>query len=627
MRRKILSIFLVAAVATLVGVVVSCSPAPETGGPAQVEPIPKTLLFENTSDVATNLLRAVYYERTETAHKFYVKTTVNVTNYLGELRSLEPGIGDDFVSRTNTGDIWGLLIIGIDRASKSTAKKNVAKFGTVVRTADPNFEFDAVIRLNSSWQDANLRDGIPVRAEAGTWYLEFYTSGDNEVNNYWAVREEKKFQAADNDNDGPASKFLSGAYTVLTNEYDDNTNTYRVDANIAYDANTGEYILTIPFTVIDANDINKITAFGMQNSGWRPGATINAVIKPLGSDRVIVYADNNGVVSGLPVVTVPKKKDESPVLTPGSFGDVSLISLNPSSFFIIAGGSGTVEVEVTVRSTISNDTGLPLYIVGPQGNNTITNSYTVYYEKKVGGLHYYTNKITLNLGTSSGDFYNSSSYNLSFATTNNAVASFPVIVGIINVDGDSSDSAWTGALSIDDPADDTQGGAGADITNMKITNDSAYLYIMVMYKTGDWYGGGENPRNVIFVSTDDATGALRLIDVSGFDWVNAVQTNEVKFDMFVLHNANGWGVFAKSDGSAIEGWSNSPTKWAAGPSVMNNVSVVEYRIKLSDIGVSVNQTIKVGFSVINPGHTGLYEYETVGTNDNQFIPMFSYTIK
>ncbi|MEN2998370.1 MAG: hypothetical protein ABDH28_04985, partial [Brevinematia bacterium] len=303
--------------------------------PAQPEDIkiPKTLLFENTSSVAPKFLRAISYERTETAHKFYIKTTVVVTNYFPALRELEPRLGDAYKARNDTGDIWGLLIIGIDRGSISTAKKNVAKFGTVVKTADPDFEFDTVIRLNSDWQNANLRDGLPVRAEAGTWYLETYASGDNEANNYWSVREEKKFQANDNDQDGPREKFISGNCTVMTN-IDTNpasTNTYRVDANISYDSSSGEYILTIPFSVIDVNDINKITAFGLQNSGWRPGSQVNAVIKPLGSDRVIVYADANGVVRGLPVVTVPKKKDESPTLIPGAFEDVSYVQLTPSS--------------------------------------------------------------------------------------------------------------------------------------------------------------------------------------------------------------------------------------------------------------------------------------------------------
>lgn len=625
--REVLTFLVAAAVTAAVsGLLLTSCGAPPPPPPTEEIAIPKTLLFENTSSVAPKFLRSISYERTETAHKFYIKTTVAVTNYFPELRNLEPRLGSNYVNRNDTGDVWGLLIIGIDRASKSTEKKNVAKFGIAVRTADPDFEFDAVIRLNSEWANANLKDGIPVRAEAGTWYLESYTGGDNETKNYWEVREEKKFQANDNDTDGPAAKFISGAYTVMTNIEEDppSTNTYRVDANISYDANTGEYVLTIPFTVIDANDINKITAFGVQNSGWRPGSQVNAVIKPLGSDKVIVYADQTGTVKGLPVVTVPKKKDQSPVLIPGAFEDVSLVSFDPSSFFILAGGSGTATIKVTVESTISNDK-LPLEIIGPKGTATVTNSTNVVYKGKVGELYRYEITLTYTLGTSSGDFWSSSSYGLTFVTTAGS-AVFPVIVGIINVDGDPSDAPWATALSINDPEDDTKGGAGADITNVRVTNDSVYLYVLIRYKTSSWYGGGENPRNVIYISTNDNTGALRLIDVYG--WINAIQNNEVKFDMFLLHNANSWGVLAKSDGSPIENWSNDPSKWRAGPAVMNNPGNVEYRIELSALGLSVGQAIKIGVSVVNPGHTGNHEYEAVhATPGYQTIGMYSYTIK
>ncbi|MEN2998252.1 MAG: hypothetical protein ABDH28_04380, partial [Brevinematia bacterium] len=112
-------------------------------------------------------------------------------------------------------------------------------------------------------------------------------------------------------------------------------------------------------------------------------------------------------------------------------------------------------------------------------------------------------------------------------------------------------------------------------------------------------------------------------------WINAVQTNTTPFDMFVLHNANGWGVFATHEGTPIENWSNNPTKWKGAPAVMNNPGVVEYRIDLNAAGLSVNQSIKVGVSVVNPGHTGNHEYEAVHrtTSGYQLIEMVPYTIK
>ncbi|MCX8097202.1 MAG: hypothetical protein N3D81_06900 [Spirochaetes bacterium] len=432
--KKILISLLAVALATAVtGVwMTSCSPAPEQGGQGGGEDIaiPKTLLFENTSQVATNFLRSISYQRTEVAHKFYIKTTVNVTNYFPALRALDSGLGNSYVSRTNTGDIWGLLIIGIDRNSKSTQKKNVAKFGTTVRTADPNFEFDAVIRLLSDWNNANLKDGIPVRAEDGTWYLETYTSGDNENLNYWDVRSEKKFQADDNDTDGPAAKFISGAYSIRTNIETNPgaTNTYRVDANISYDSSTGEYVLTIPFTLIDANDINKITAFGLQNSGWRPGSQVNAVIKPLGSSKTIVYADANGVVRGLPVVTVPKNKNESPTLIQGVFQDV-ITSI--STTIDAKAGVLTNTNSITLLSSTSNASNIIVF-TGPQGSSTVNVTNWLYYKgTNALGEYEYTNTIVLIYSAVSGggaNFYAGTNYSVSVSAGNGGTATISVTV-------------------------------------------------------------------------------------------------------------------------------------------------------------------------------------------------------
>jgi hypothetical protein len=154
--KFILSVLAVVLVASLGVVLTSCEsssppPADTTTGGDDIT-IPKVKLFENTSPVAPKLLREVSYERTVNAHKIYVKTTFVVTNYIGALRNIDNRIGDDYAGRRNTGDIWGLLLIGIDRVSKNTPKKNVINFGGFfkIRTADSNFEFDALIRIESS---------------------------------------------------------------------------------------------------------------------------------------------------------------------------------------------------------------------------------------------------------------------------------------------------------------------------------------------------------------------------------------------------------------------------------------------------------------------------------------------
>lgn len=427
MRRKILSIFLVAAVATLVGVVVSCSPAPETGGPAQVEPIPKTLLFENTSDVATNLLRALYYERTETAHKFYFKTTVNIHKYWTELKNIEPNLGNDFVNVNDSGDLWGHFIIALDLESKSASPKNVVKMGLKIRTADPDFEFDAVIREMGGWNKPNTNDGIPIRADGfGGMILNIYNTGNAENDDFWAISGEKKYIAPDNDNDGAANKFLSGAYQragspTVPSEF------YRYDANLSYDSSTGEYVITIPFTVIDANDIKKVAAFGVQNSDWRPGATINAVIKPLGSSKVIVYADPNGVVRGIPVVTVPKNKNESPSLIQGSFPTVLQLTTSLDAKAGVLTNTNTI----TLITSTSNDASNAIVFTGPKGTSTVNVTNWLYY----GGTNnqgdvLYTNKVVLilaadNLGDA--DFYAGTNYSISVSSLD-ATATISVTV-------------------------------------------------------------------------------------------------------------------------------------------------------------------------------------------------------
>ncbi len=431
-KKFILSALAVVLVASLGVVLNSCaslSPPPPTEPQADIT-IPKTLLFENTSDVATNLLRAVYYERTVNAHKFYVKTTVNVTNYIEELRSIDSRIGNPFVSRTDTGDIWGLLLIGIDRVSKSVPAKNVIKFGTdddstklIIRTSDSNFEFDALVRLNSSWNNANTRDGLPVVSENGNWLIEFYSSGDIANSPWWKVVSEKKYQGADDDAGSPAEKFVSGSYTIATNEAGDSC---RLDQNLSYDPSTGEYVITIPFTVIDYNDIDKIVVFGVQMPGWRPGSAIGAVVKPLGSSKTLVYADSSSTIKGLPVVKLPKSKDESPQLIPGTFPDV-LQGIATS----VDAKSGAQEVTNSVRliSSVSNASNMIVF-TGPQGSSTVSITNWLFYEGTNNqGDHIYTNDIIITYSAESGaDFYAPTNYSVSVVAGNGGEASVSVIV-------------------------------------------------------------------------------------------------------------------------------------------------------------------------------------------------------
>ncbi|MCS7299477.1 MAG: hypothetical protein RMJ37_05935, partial [Spirochaetia bacterium] len=192
---------------------------------------------------------------------------------------------------------------------------------------------------------------------------------------------------------------------------------------------------------------------------------------------------------------------------------------------------------------------------------------------------------------------------------------------------------WSDALSVDDPTNDTQGGAGADITNMLITNDGTFLYVAVLFRDSSWYPGisDDGLINILFISTNDMTGTNVLKDV--YSWINANQTNEAPFDFFLLYNSKSstpgeaWGVLNTYDNNPIENWSNTPTNWLAQPKPVSNAQAIEFRIKLSALGLNTGDNIKVGFSVVNTNHTSNYEYETVGTNDYSIIPMIQYQIQ
>jgi hypothetical protein len=424
----VLAVVLVASVGVVLTSCESSSPPPAdtttTGGDDIT--IPKVKLFENTSPVAPKLLREVWYERTVNAHKIYVKTTFVASNYIDDLRSVDTGIGYAYVNRTNTGDIWGTLIIGIDRASKNLpATKNAIKLGIIVKTADPNFEFDNVIRIESVWQKANTVDGVSIATPWGIILDTCAAGADIENNDWWDARDaakEKKYQGSTDD---AADKFISGSYTEVTNEYGE---TRRVDANFTYNPSTGEYIFTIPFTVIPFNDIDKIVVFGVQNTNWRPGATIDAVVKPLGSSKTLVYADVNKVAAGIPVVKVPKSKNESPSLIPGSFPDV-ISSLATS----IDAKSGPVTPNISVELvSVSSNASNIIVFTGPQGSSTnyVTN-WLFYGGTNNQGDYLYTNTITLKFSaTSAGspDFYAPTNYTVRVVAGNGGNATISVTV-------------------------------------------------------------------------------------------------------------------------------------------------------------------------------------------------------
>jgi len=431
-KKFILSVLAVVLVASLGVVLTSCessSPPPAdtttTGGDDIT--IPKVKLFENTSPVAPNLLKEVWYERTVNAHKIYVKTTFVASNYIDALKDVEDKIASNYV---NKGDIWGLLLIGIDRVNKSTPKKNIINFGGFkVKTADSNFEFDALIRVNSYYGRQNTRDGLPVVAENNNFLLETWDPSKNkdiEDDSWWDGVSEKKYQGGTDSTYDAADKFVSGSYTEVTNEYGE---TNRLDANVSYNASTGEYVITIPFTIIPYNDIDKLVVFGAQHAGWRPGATINAVVKPLGSSKVLVYADVNNVSAGLPVVRVPKSKNESPSLIPGSFPDV-ISSINPASIDAKA-GAVTPNISVTLVSISSNASNIIVF-TGPQGSSTnyVTN-WLFYGGTNNQGDYLYTNTITLKFSaTSAGspDFYAPTNYTVRVVAGNGGNATISVTV-------------------------------------------------------------------------------------------------------------------------------------------------------------------------------------------------------
>jgi len=430
-KKFILSVLAVVLVASLGVVLTSCEsssppPADTTTGGGDDITIPKVKLFENNSSVAPKLLKEVWYERTVNAHKIYVKTTFVASNYINDLRSVDTGIGYAYVNTNNTGDIWGPLVIGIDRASKNLpATKNAIKLGIVVKTADPNFEFDNVIRIESVWEKANTVDGVSIATPWGI-ILDTCAAGADTENNYWwdarDAAKEKKYQGSTDD---AADKFISGSYTEVANEYGE---TRRVDANFTYNPSTGEYIFTIPFTVIPFNDIDKIVVFGVQNTNWRPGATIDAVVKPLGSSKTLVYADVNKVAAGIPVVKVPKSKNESPSLIPGSFPDV-ISSINES--VNARAGLATSNISVTLVSVSSNASNVIVF-TGPQGSSTnyVTN-WLFYGGTNNQGDYLYTNTITLKFSaTSAGspDFYAPTNYTVKVVAGNGGNATISVTV-------------------------------------------------------------------------------------------------------------------------------------------------------------------------------------------------------
>jgi hypothetical protein len=429
--KFILSVLAVVLVASLGVVLTSCQsssppPAGTTTGGDDIT-IPKVKLFENTSPVATNLLREVSYERTVNAHKIYVKTTFVSTNYMNDLRGVDSRIANP---SSDKYDIWGPLVIGIDRASlRLPATKGVIKLGIVVKTADPNFEFDNVIRIESS-DEANRRatkDMVPLKINFDSVFLDTCREGVDTENNYWwdarDSAKEKKYQGGTDD---AADKFISGSYTEATNEYGQ---TNRVDANFTYNPSTGEYVFTIPFTVIPFNDIDKIVVFGVQNKGWRGNGSISAVVKPLGSSKTLVYADVNKVVTGLPVVKVPKSKNESPSLIQGSFPDV--ISSIVTNIIDAKAGLATSNISVELVSISSNASNIIVF-TGPQGSSTnyVTN-WLFYAGTNNQGDHLYTNTITLKFSaTSAGSphFYAGTNYTVKVVAGNGGNATISVTV-------------------------------------------------------------------------------------------------------------------------------------------------------------------------------------------------------
>jgi hypothetical protein len=424
----VLAVVLVASLGVVLTSCESSSPPPAdttTGGGGDDITIPKVKLFENTSPVAPNLLKEVWYERTVNAHKIYVKTTFVASNYIDALKDVEDKIASNYV---NKGDIWGLLLIGIDRVNKSTPKKNIINFGGFkVKTADSNFEFDALIRVNSYYGRQNTRDGLPVVAENNNFLLETWDPSKNkdiEDDSWWEGVSEKKYQGGTDSTSDAADKFVSGSYTEVTNEYGE---TNRLDANVSYNASTGEYVITIPFTIIPFNDIDKIVVFGAQHAGWRPGATVSAVVKPLGSSKALVYADVNNVVAGIPVVKVPKSKNESPSLIPGSFPDV-ISSLATS--IDAKSGAVTTNISVELVSVSSNASNIIVF-TGPQGSSTnyVTN-WLFYGGTNNQGDHLYTNDIVLSFSAvnDGSDFYVGTNYTVRVVAGNGGNATISVTV-------------------------------------------------------------------------------------------------------------------------------------------------------------------------------------------------------
>ena len=391
----------------------SACPPPASNSPT-VETISKVTLFENTANPSM-LLNKVSYERTSTAHVFYVKTTMVASNYIDALRAIDPRIGDAFTSDSKSGDLWAPLFIGIDKASASAPTANYADMGNlVVKTADSTFEFDALIRVNSDYNKPNIVDGLPLRAENGNVYLNTLQAGkDPKDGDYWSVADEIKFQGASDEAD---NKMIGGTGTVLSNNYTTNkvATTY-----FSYDSSTGEYIFKIPFSVISATDIKKICVYGIQNSGWRPGSTINAVVKPLGSSKVIVEA-SGGTVYGLTAVTIPTSPGQAPVVT-------SLVTYDVIS--------GTKDIDAHTNAQTITGTGIsvvsettnamiPLFVYAGSVTNIMymTNSGT-----NAQGSTVYIGSNDLTVGLSGQDFNSVTNFTLNFNTSNTAA---PVSVNV-----------------------------------------------------------------------------------------------------------------------------------------------------------------------------------------------------
>jgi hypothetical protein len=150
-------------------------------------------------------------------------------------------------------------------------------------------------------------------------------------------------------------------------------------------------------------------------------------VKPLGSSKTLVYADVNGVAAGLPVVKVPKSKNESPSLIQGSFPDV--ISSIATS---IDAKSGVVtnNISVTLVSISSNASNIIVF-TGPQGSSTnyVTN-WLFYAGTNNQGDHLYTNTITLSFSAvnDGSDFYAGTNYTVSVVAGNGGNATISVTV-------------------------------------------------------------------------------------------------------------------------------------------------------------------------------------------------------